>query len=234
MAADRLSVVLAAIASVDGDAASIFDRVCVAATRLMSLSGAGLSLIVDGGLEGTAGVTGPGISRVQELQFELGDGPCFDAWRTGEAVSEANLADPVRVRWPVFAQQAVAAGVLAVFAFPLQVGAIRIGVLALYRGRPGALTEEEFADGLVLADLATQAILSVQAGASQDTVHELLAGQPAYWAQVHQATGMIAAQLDVSLDDAFVRLRAHAFSESRQLDDVANDVVQRRLRLEQS
>jgi hypothetical protein len=234
MAADRLRVVLAAIASVDGDAASVFDRVCVAATRLLSLSGAGLSLMVDGELQGTAGVTGPGITRVQALQFELGDGPCFDAWRTGEAVSESDLSDPVRVRWPVFAQQAVAAGVLAVFAFPLRVGAIRIGVLALYRDRGGGLTAEEFADGLVLADLATQAILSVQAGASQDTVHEWLAAQPAYWAQVHQATGMIAAQLGVSLDDAFVRLRAHAFREGRQLGDVAVDVVDRRLRLEPS
>lgn len=62
----------------------------------------------------------------------------------------------------------------------------------------------------------------------------MLAEEPAYWAEVHHATGMISAQLGVSFDDAFVRLRAHSFAENRQLRDVANDVVASRLRLEES
>ena len=232
--ADRLSVVLAAMAEVDGDAPSVIDRVCAAAVSLLSLSGAGLSLIVAGELRGTAGVSGPGIAKVQELQLSLGQGPCVDAWAAAEPVTESDLAEPVVVRWPAFAQAAVESGVRAVFAFPLQLGAIRIGVLALYRDRPGELSADEFSDGLVLADVAVQMILGLQAGAPPDGLHELLAEQPAYWAEVHQATGMTAAQLGVSLDDAFVRLRAHSFAENRQLRDVANDVVANRLRLEES
>ena len=120
----------------------------------------------------------------------------------------------------------------AVFAFPLQAGAIRIGVLMLYRDHAGALVGEELALGLVLADVATQVVLAVQAGAPADTVHELLAGEPAHWAEVHQATGMVSVQLGVSMDEAFVRLRAHAFADGRPLRDVARDVVSRRLTLE--
>ena len=120
----------------------------------------------------------------------------------------------------------------AVFAFPLRVGAIQIGVLALYRDREGGLGAGEFADGLVLADVAMQVVLGLQAGAEPDGLHALLSAQPTYWAEVHQATGMISAQLDVSLDEAFVRLRAVSFAENRQLGEVAADVVGRRRRLE--
>ena len=106
---------------------------------------------------------------------------------------------------------------LAVFAFPLQIGAIRIGVLVLYRDRPGVLSEDELAYGLVLADVATQLILGLQAGAPADTLHELLASEPPQWAEIHQATGMLAVQLGVPLDEAFVRLRAHAFADGRSV-----------------
>lgn len=228
---DRLSVVLAAMAGVDGEATSVIDRVCVAAVLLLSLSGAGISLMVDGQLRGSAGVSEPGIATVQELQLELGEGPCVDAWSRGEPMLEADLAEPVGVRWPTFAQAAVQAGVRAVFAYPLHIGAIRIGVLVLYRDRPGDLEVEEAARALVLADVASQVVLALQAGAAPDRVHGLLAGEPPHWAEVHQATGMVSAQLEVPMDEAFVRLRAHAFADRRSLQEVARDVVARRLRL---
>lgn len=226
---DRLSVVLAAMAGVE--VPSVIDRVCVAAVLLLSLSGAGISLMVDGQLRGSAGVSELGIAAVQELQLELGEGPCVDAWSRGEPMLEPDLAEPVNVRWPTFAQAAVEAGVRAVFAYPLHIGAIRIGVLVLYRDRPVGLEVEEAARALVLADVASQVVLALQAGAAPDSVHGLLAAEPPHWAQVHQATGMVSAQLGVSMDEAFVRLRAHAFADRRSLQEVSRDVVARRLRL---
>ncbi|MGH2916257.1 MAG: GAF and ANTAR domain-containing protein [Solirubrobacteraceae bacterium] len=231
MARDRLSVVLAAMASVDGAAASVIDRVCVAAVMLLGLSGAGVSLMVDGELRGSAGVSESGVAAIQELQLSLGEGPCVDAWSQCEPVLEPDLAAPEVDRWQSFARVAVEAGVRAVFAFPLALGAIRIGVLVLYRNHPGALDGEELAQGLVLADVASQVVLAVQAGAPDGAVHELLAGEPAHWAEVHQATGMVAVQLGVSMDEAFVRLRARAFGDGRPLRDLAGDVVARRCRI---
>jgi len=175
-----------------------------------------------------------GIAAVQELQLSLGEGPCVDAWASNVPVLEPDLADPDPVCWPTFAQAGVEAVVLAVFAFPLHVGAIRIGVLVLYRDRPGTLSAEELAQGLVLADVGSQVVLSLQAGAPADGVHEVLAREPAHWAEVHQTTGMVSAQLGVSIDEAFVRLRGHAFADGRTLRDVAGEVVARRLRLEES
>ena len=235
MPSDRLSVVLRALADAEGmGAESIVDRLCAAAVVLLSLRGAGLSLMVEGELRGTAGVSDPGIAVVQELQLALGEGPCVDAWRTMEAVLEPDLARPSVVRWPVFAQAGVEAGVRAVFAFPLHLGAVGIGVLVLYRNRAGALSTDELAYGLVLADMSTQVILGLQAGAPADTLHELLAKEPPHWAAIHQATGMVAVQLGVPLDEAFVRLRAHAFARERPLELVARDIVDGRLRLDGS
>ena len=92
---------------------------------------------------------------------------------------------------------------------------LRSRVLALYRDRRGALSPDELAQGLVVSDVAAQVVLSLQAGAPPDSVHELLARDPPHWAEVHQATGMISVQLGVSMDEAFVRLRAHAFAAGR-------------------
>ena len=214
-----------------GGTASMVDRVCGAAGTLLSLSGAGISLMADGELRGTAGVSEAGIEAVQELQLTLGEGPCVDAWRDMEPVLEADLADPVQVRWPAFAHAGVQAGVRAVFAFPLQLGAVSLGVLALYRDRPATLRDEELALGLVLAEVATQTILGLQAGAPAEELHVLLADEPAHWAEIHQATGIVSAQLEVSLDEAFVRMRAFAFANDRPLREVAEDIVARRLRL---
>ena len=234
MPADRVGTVLAAMATVDGDAPTVIDRVCVAAVALLSLSGAGISLMADGQLRGSAGVSEPGIAAVQELQLELGEGPGVDAWTSDGPVLEPDLAVRGSIRWPTFAPAAEGAGVCAVFAFPLQAGTIRIGVLMLYRDHVGPLASEELALGLVLADVATQVVLALQAGAPpDDTVHTLLAGEPAHWAEVHQATGMASVQLGVSMDEAFVRLRAHAFAADRSLRDVARDVVSRHLTLEE-
>lgn len=232
MATDRLGAALAAMAEVDGDAPSVLDRLCAATVKLLSLRGAGISLMSDGQLRGTAGVSDPGVAAVQELQFELGEGPCVDAWASLEPVLEPDLAEPQRVRWPAFGPAGVEAGVLAVFAFPLTLGAIRVGVLVLYRDRAGGLSGDELAYGLVLADLATSAILALQSHAPGEALHELLAEEPPHWAEVHQATGVVAVQLGVSLDDAFVRLRAHAFSDGRSLREIAREVVSHRLRLE--
>lgn len=88
------------------------------------------------------------------------------------------------------------------------------------------------ARGVVLADVASQVVLALQAGTPQDSLHELLAGEPPHWAEVHQATGMVSVQLGISMDEAFVRLRAHAFAEHRPLRDVARAVVARELVLD--
>lgn len=117
---------------------------------------------------------------------------------------------------------------------PLQVGAIRLGVLDLNRRRPGTLDRSQEADALGFA-AAALALLMDEAGRTAPEVAELgWQGEDptAHQVQVHQATGMVLAQLGVDAETAFARLRAHAFAHGRRLGDVAADVIARRLRFD--
>jgi hypothetical protein len=104
--------------------------------------------------------------------------------------------------------------------------------LYLYRDRPGALTSEQHADALVMADVAAQAVLTMQADAPPGLVATALEAGADFQYVVHQASGMVAAQLEISVGQALIRLKAHAFGHDRPLNDVARDVVARTLRFD--
>ncbi|HTW07902.1 MAG TPA: GAF and ANTAR domain-containing protein, partial [Acidimicrobiales bacterium] len=166
---------------------------------------------------------------IEQLQYALGEGPCLDAYRQDWPVLEPDLAQPTTPRWVAFAAPAIEAGVRAVFGFPLQVGAVRLGALNLCRDHPGPLSNDQHAYALVMADIAAQAVLVLQTDAPPGELASQL-GSADFHYVVHQAAGMVAAQLDVSVAEALVRLRAHAFGHDRSLTEVAKDVVERKLR----
>jgi hypothetical protein len=175
----------------------------------------------------------PVAAEVEELTLTLGEGPGVDALTGGPALVADLIAADCLARWPVFAPAALHAGVRAVFALPLQVGAIRLGVLDLYRAAPGKLDREQLADALVLADTACALLLDAPRQGDRRRPNgggPEPAGSP--HPEVHQATGMITVQLGVSVAVALVRLRAHAYAHDRRLRDVAADVVARRLRFD--
>lgn len=169
---------------------------------------------------------------IEDLQYVLGEGPCVDAWREDQPVLEPDLADPRERRWPAFTPPAVEAGVRAVFGFPLQVGVVRLGALNLYRDRLGPLSDEQHEDALVMAGVAARAVLAMQAGAPPGALAAELEVGGDFQLVVHQASGMVAVQLGVTVGEALVRLRAHAFASDRLLAEVARDVVDRRLRFD--
>lgn len=167
---------------------------------------------------------------MEDLSVTLGEGPGVDAL-AGRLTLAANLDDAhSRTRWPMFASAAVAGGVYAAFALPLQVGGIRLGAMDLYRAEPGALGEHQVSDALLLADTACALLLDAArfSGSRADGGAPEEAGLQ--HPEVHQATGMIIGQLGVSAAIALIRLRAYAYANDRRLRDVAADVVARRLR----
>ena len=116
------------------------------------------------------------------------------------------------------------------FALPLQWATINLGVLDLHRKAPGSLSTAQLRDALGAADIAALMLLGLRTDPGEDRVWERSWGNRV---EIHQATGMVVAQLDLSATDAFARLRAYAFLEHRLLGDVARDVVARRLRFTQ-
>jgi hypothetical protein len=228
---DRLARVLGFVA----DDAAARDTVvssrtaCHACVRLLDVNGAGLTLMNRSGRSDSRYATDETSAALEELQFTLGEGPVMDAFRSGMPVLLADLDSASgHRRWPVFTPAAVESGARAVFVFPLRSGAIRLGALALHRGLPGPLTPEQMSDSLIVTDLILSLVIDelTPLRRSPDAL-EL----PPSRAVVHQATGMLSAQLGVTVEEALVRLRAYAFANDEPIATVAGEIVARRLRL---
>lgn len=206
------------------------EHVCAVMLSETGVDGAAVTVTLHAGPRETLYAFDRIASDLAELALTLGEGPSLDA-SAGGPVLVADLASAdSSAQWPVFAPAAVTIGARATFALPLQVGGIRLGVIDLYRGRPGPLSPEQVDDGLLLADTACALLIDT----SQDTFPNPDGREPEpvrlQHPEVHQATGMIIAQLGVSAAVALVRLRAYAYANERRLRDVARDVVARRLR----
>lgn len=230
MAGERRARILALLGAESPDLET--KRLCEVCAEVTGVSGAGIMLMSGDVPRGSVCTTNEVSAVIEQLQYELGEGPCVDAHNLDMPVIEPDLVDPATPRWLAFSGPAIEAGVRAVFGFPLQVGAVRLGALNLYCDQPGPLTAEQHADALVMADIAAQAVLVMQAKAPLGMLAAELEVGADFQYVVHQAAGMVAAQLDVTVGNALIRLRAHAFGNDRALADVAQDVVARTLRFD--
>jgi hypothetical protein len=194
-------------------------------------SGAAIMLRSGVVTRGSLGMTDAVSSFIEELQFMLGEGPCIDAYNLEVPIAEPDLANSAR-RWLAFTPPVFEAGVRALFAFPLHVGAVRVGSLDLYRDHSGTLSDDQHADALILADVVAQAVLTMQAKAPPDELATQLEAVMTPQNVVYQAVGMVSAQIGVSVDASLIRLKAHAFANDRLLTELAQDVLARRLRFD--
>jgi GAF domain len=196
--------------------------------RSIGLDGAGVSMLTAGGSREPFHATDEIAWEVERLQFTLGEGPCVDVASRGGPVLVADLSDEqdeVAKGWPVFRGEAARAGVRAIFAFPMRVGAINLGAVDVYRTVPGELSDGHLGNALSSIDRVALILLDHPTGYHDHdpgSVSDVL---------VHQAAGMVMVQTNSSIEQALARLRATAFAEASTVSQVAADVVHGRRRL---
>ncbi|MFB7717779.1 ANTAR domain-containing protein [Nocardia sp. NPDC056100] len=244
MSPDRSAVArfLAVLRELGADAESApvhGDRLCRASVRVLPVSEAALTLAMPENRWEVLGASGAAAARLADAQAVVGEGPG----------PESNLAGiPVRVpdfggavaggRWPLLAQwDRLPQTLAAICSVPLRLGAIRVGYLDLI-GADALLGDvEAYNDAVRIADVITTVLLAALTPPERNGGRELngLALGP-WWEQsasareIHQATGMVAVQLDSTAAVAYARLVGHAFATGATLGDTAADVVARRLR----
>ncbi len=208
------------------------NRLCEVCAEVACVTGAAIMLLADDAPRGPLCSTDAIGADLVQLQLVLGAGPCIDAYQHDHPVLVPDLGHPSAHRWVGFTRPAVDAGVRAAFGFPLRIGVARLGALLLHNAAPGPLSDEQHADALVMADLAAQSVVVLRAGPAPGRLAVELEAGADFRRVVHQAAGMVAEQLGVTVGQALVRLRAHAFAWDRPLTEVAEAVVGRQLRFD--
>lgn len=171
-------------------------------------------------------------SRLDDIQYTLGEGPTPEAFAGRAVVSEPDLAHQEPSRWQHFIPLAVELGMASVFAFPLQIGDSCVGVLTAYKTASGPLSADQETDGLIVADTIAKSMLRIRREGDFEVLAGKTAEQGAHRAEFHQASGMVAVQLGVAISEAAIRIRAFAFGADRAVSDVALEIVAGRLRLD--
>ena len=196
-------------------AVAALEDLCRELSTDLEILGAAISLTSGQGTAGVVAASDERSRRIDELQFSAGEGPCYDAVRHSRPVLTPDLAAE-EGRWPGYASTAIEAGVAGVFAFPLQVGALCLGVLDVYAVRPGSLSDDQIGAGLACTRRAIEILLDGAPG---------LGGEIEHRAEIYQAQGMVMAARNIDAAEALARMRAHAFAHGQPLHALALWIV---------
>lgn len=203
------------------------DTLCAPFARRLGITGVAVSTLGNLVPPETVCASDGQAARLDELQFDLGEGPCWDAVSSQRPVIEEDIRDAPTHDWPAFVDALQSSPVRAMFAFPLTLGPLHIGVVDLYRKAPGVLAEGELAEAIGLAEATARLVLRRVLLSLTDPPD---AAVPRYSRQqFHQATGAVIAQLGVNAEDAALVIRAHAYATGRSVQAVAEDILAFRL-----
>jgi hypothetical protein len=227
--ADRLVEIFTLMERFDGQGLGT-GALCEVAVEFLELDGSGIALSSDDNVLTTLCTSDPLAQELMDLEVIVGEGPATHASQHG-AIEVPNLLNAT-FRWPLYSPHALDLGVRAVFGFEVRLGAIRFGALNLLRKRSGPLSGTQVSDGYLMASVIARSILSQQAGVTSEDLSGEIGVTSTLDFSVHQAAGMIAIQGSMSVRDALVTLRAHAFASNCQLSELAERVVSRETRFE--
>jgi len=206
--------------------ADLLQQLCRTLTSDLAVTGAAMNLMSAAG--GTNGVVAASDDRsrdVDELQFSTGEGPCHEAFTARRPVLTPDLRAVADGRWPGYSTAALDAGVGAVFAFPLHVGAVILGILDVYADQPGSLSQEQVAAALACAQQATEILLDGDLVSTDGRLDRDLSTVLNHRAEIYQAQGMVLVDLGVDPAEALTRMRAHAFGNDKPLIDLAREII---------
>ena len=195
---------------------------------LLAVSAAGVMLASPAGKLGLVASSSEAMRLLELFELQHQDGPCLDAFRTGERVSHHRLDAPPR-RWQAFSAAALEAGFRSAFALPLRLRNKTLGALNLLSVNPVPMDEADVIVAQGFADLATLSIVQHRASAEAQRVNEQLSEALNSRIVIEQAKGVLSERASVNLAEAFSRLRGYARNTNRRLTDVAQAAIDGRL-----
>lgn len=208
-----------------GGAPSLVDALCASFVTELGVSGASISVVSFRGKQSAVSSSDAIAARAEAIQFSMGEGPHWEVVSTREPALCPDIDAEGETRWPFFIEKARELGIRACFAFPMLMGSALVGIVDLYSTtvRPvdrGFINRASHLAGRAASPSVQRAMHSAVHHASEESPRA-----PALRREVHQATGMILSQLDVSATAAFARLQGHSFVTGRPVEELAREVV---------
>ena len=198
--------------------------------EVLDIAAAGIMLADPDGVLRVMTSSSEAMRVVELFELQSQEGPCLDAFRTGQPVIDQGL-EADSDRWPRFAAVALSAGFRAADAIPMRLRRQIIGALNLFRTEPGSLNPDDLVVAQALADIATIAILQHRTALEAHVLNDQLNHALTSRVVIEQAKGMVAERERVDMEYAFTWLRSHARNHNQRLSDVANDLVQGALQI---
>jgi len=191
---------------------------------LLGISAAGVMLASPGGTLTLVASSSDAMRVVELFELQAEEGPCLDAFRTGEAVEPESL-QLERGRWPQFSAVAIEAGFRSVLALPLRLRDRTIGALNLFNVADEPLAAEDITIARAFTDLATISVLQHGAATQFQRVNEQLSDALTKRVLIEQAKGVIFERAGIDMDEAFTLLRNYARNHNLHLSDVAQAAI---------
>jgi GAF domain-containing protein len=209
----------------DYDVVEMLTAVTGRCVHLLDVSAAGVMLASPPGRELRLIASSSEAMRLVELfELQAKEGPCLEAFRTGEPVAHEVLQGGTG-RWPAFATAAMQAGFGSVCALPLRLRDVTIGALNLFSVGDAQMEDRNLIVARAFADLAAIGVLQHRAASEAQRVNEQLSGALSSRVVIEQAKGVIAERAGIDLTEAFSRLRRYARNHNLRLTSVAQAAV---------
>ena len=208
----------------DYDVVDLLTGLADRCVSLLGVSAAGVMLASPAGGLGLVASSSEAMRLLELFELQAQEGPCLDAFRTGERVEQENLVAGSG-RWPSFAAAAMEAGFRSALALPLRLREVTIGALNLLSTTGTPLAEADIIVARAFADLAALSIIQHQAAAEAQLLNEQLSGALTSRVVIEQAKGVISERASVDLAEAFSRLRAYARNRNLRLTEVAQAAI---------
>jgi GAF domain-containing protein len=191
---------------------------------LLGVSAAGVMLASPAGSLGLVASSSEAMRLLELFELQAEEGPCLDAFRTGEQVEHENL-DAGSGRWPSFAAAARSAGFHSAYALPLRLREVTLGALNLLSVDRTPMQEGDAIVARAFADLAAVSIIQHRASTEAQRLNEQLSTALTSRIVIEQAKGVISERAGTDLAEAFSRLRSYARNSNRRLTEVARAAV---------
>jgi len=211
----------------DYDVLEFLYYLCERSVDLADIDEAAVMLVSPNGRLQPIAASSERTHLLELFELQNWDGPCLDAFRTGEAISSGDLAtSSASARWPLFAPQAVGVGFRSVHSVPMRLRNNVIGALNVLRVDTGDLVERDLRLVRALADVATIGVLQHRALDEANQASSSLQVALTSRIRVEQAKGIIAERSNVAIDDSFELLRHYARSHQTPISQIAAGVIE--------